>query len=353
MIREDSKGSLFGNVSSVGFDFISELTELRVLSLPFNALEVLNLAGNELNGSVPGFVGRLRGVYLSFNQFSGVVPREIGKNCSKLEHLDLSGNSLVQGIPGSLGNCERLRTLLLYSNLLEEGIPGEFGKLKSLEVLDVSRNTLSGSVSRELGNCSELLVLVLSNLFDVRGDAARDFGKLGSVNDEVNYFKGSMPLEVFSLPNLRILWAPMVNLEGSFQGNWGGCQSLEMVNLAQNFLSGEFPNQLGVCKRLHFLDLSGNNLTGVFSEEIPCVCGLSSMQFPEFYFCRKIDYLKDKVQPSFVKERRAMKKNLFMLDYLSILPEEGWTMKDGTPWPGNNSRDHPGMIQALLLCPAY
>jgi len=328
-----SKGSLFGNISS--FNFISELTELRVLSLPFNALEgeipeaiwgmeklevldlegnlitgylpfringlrklrvlnlgfnrivgeipssisslesleVLNLSGNELNGSVPGFVGRLRGVYLSFNQFSGVVPREIGENCWKLEHLDLSGNSLVQGIPVSLGNCERLRTLLLYSNLLEEGIPGELGKLKSLEVLDVSRNTLSGSVPGELGNCSELSVLVLSNLFDPRGDVAGDFGKLGSVNDELNYFEGSMPVEVLSLPNLRILWAPMVNLEGSFQGNWGGCQSLEMVNLAQNFFSGEFPNRLGVCKRLHFLDLSGNNLTGVLSKElrVPCM----------------------------------------------------------------------------------
>ncbi|KAL5707477.1 cellulose synthase (UDP-forming) [Ranunculus cassubicifolius] len=28
---------------------------------------------------------------------------------------------------------------------------------------------------------------------------------------------------------------------------------------------------------------------------------------PEFYFSQKIDYLKDKIQPSFVKERRAMK----------------------------------------------
>ena len=26
-------------------------------------------------------------------------------------------------------------------------------------------------------------------------------------------------------------------------------------------------------------------------------------------------------------------------------PEEGWVMQDGTPWPGNDSRDHPGMIQ--------
>ncbi|PKU75149.1 putative cellulose synthase A catalytic subunit 1 [UDP-forming] [Dendrobium catenatum] len=29
---------------------------------------------------------------------------------------------------------------------------------------------------------------------------------------------------------------------------------------------------------------------------------------PEFYFSQKFDYLKDKVQPSFVKERRAMKR---------------------------------------------
>ncbi|CAJ2643988.1 unnamed protein product [Trifolium pratense] len=29
-------------------------------------------------------------------------------------------------------------------------------------------------------------------------------------------------------------------------------------------------------------------------------------------------------------------------------PQEGWTMQDGTPWPGNNSRDHRGMIQVFL-----
>ena len=31
---------------------------------------------------------------------------------------------------------------------------------------------------------------------------------------------------------------------------------------------------------------------------------------PEFYFSQKFDYLKDKVQPSFVKERRAMKVSI-------------------------------------------
>lgn len=32
------------------------------------------------------------------------------------------------------------------------------------------------------------------------------------------------------------------------------------------------------------------------------------------------------------------------------VPEEGWIMQDGTPWPGNNTRDHPGMIQVTSAC---
>lgn len=30
------------------------------------------------------------------------------------------------------------------------------------------------------------------------------------------------------------------------------------------------------------------------------------------------------------------------------VPAEGWIMQDGTPWPGNNTKDHPGMIQVFL-----
>ncbi|KMZ72662.1 Cellulose synthase, family GT2 [Zostera marina] len=77
---------------------------------------------------------------------------------------------------------------------------------------------------------------------------------------------------------------------------------------------------------------------------------------PEFYFSQKIDYLKDKIQPSFVKERRAMKRDYeeykvrinAMVAKAQKTPDEGWTMQDGTSWPGNNPRDHPGMIQVFL-----
>ncbi|RLN12653.1 hypothetical protein C2845_PM09G17700 [Panicum miliaceum] len=77
---------------------------------------------------------------------------------------------------------------------------------------------------------------------------------------------------------------------------------------------------------------------------------------PELYFARGVDYLRDRAAPSFVKERRAMKREYeefkVRINYLAAkarkVPEEGWVMSDGTPWPGNNPRDHPAMIQVLL-----
>lgn len=77
---------------------------------------------------------------------------------------------------------------------------------------------------------------------------------------------------------------------------------------------------------------------------------------PELYFARGVDYLRDRAAPSFVKDRRAMKREYeefkVRMNHLAArarkVPEEGWIMSDGTPWPGNNSRDHPAMIQVLL-----
>nr|APU87546.1 CesA6 [Plantago ovata] len=77
---------------------------------------------------------------------------------------------------------------------------------------------------------------------------------------------------------------------------------------------------------------------------------------PEWYFAQKVDYLKDKVEPTFVRERRAMKREYEefkvringLVTTAQKVPEDGWTMQDGTPWPGNNVRDHPGMIQVFL-----
>lgn len=283
---------------------------LRILNLGFNKiegeipsslsnfvrLELLNLAGNRVNGTIPSFVGRLKGVYLSYNRLGGAIPSEIGENCQQLEHLDLSGNFLVHGIPATLGNCGGLRTLLLYSNMLEESIPAEIGRLQKLEVFDVSRNTLSGSIPRQLGNCTQLSVIVLSNLFNPipKKNFTEDnpsLEQLSSMYDDFNYFQGVMPGEITSLPRLRILWSPRATLEGQFPSNWGACANLETINLALNFFTGEIPASLSRCKKLHFLDVSSNKLTGELVSELPVPClnvfdvsgNLLSGSIPGFY----------------------------------------------------------------------
>ncbi|XP_022998036.1 LRR receptor-like serine/threonine-protein kinase RPK2 [Cucurbita maxima] len=272
---------LEGNsVTGVLPDGFHRLGKLRVLNLGFNrltgeipsslsgcaSLEILNLAGNRLNGIIPRFVGRLRGLYLSFNLFSGTIPSELGNNCGKLEHLDLSGNYLVSGIPSNLGNCNQLKTLLLYSNTLEEAIPADIAKLQKLEVLDLSRNSLSGPIPSQLGNCLQLSVLVLSNLFDPKINYT-DEDELS--DDGFNYFAGGIPESITTLPKLKILWAPNSNLEGRFPSKWGKCESLEMINLAGNYLYGELPSELSVCKKLLVLDLSSNRLSGELDKNLP------------------------------------------------------------------------------------
>ncbi|KAM7268356.1 hypothetical protein ACFE04_010522 [Oxalis oulophora] len=260
------------------------LKNLRFLNLAFNnfsgviphwladrgSLEVLNLSGNKFNGTVPAFVGRSRAVYLSYNCLEGTLPKEIGENCGKLEYLDLSRNYLFGRIPDSLGNCGQLRTMLLFSNLLEEDIPSSLGQLQKLEILDVSKNSLSGPVPRQLGKCTELSVLVLSNMPDTADNSTRTDPSF----EEFNYFEGGLPVEITRLPKLRLLWAQRAMLEGKLPGDWGACDNLEMINLSGNFFSGEIPVQLNYCKKLVLLDLSSNKLlSGELSDKlvVPCI----------------------------------------------------------------------------------
>ncbi|VFQ58466.1 unnamed protein product [Cuscuta campestris] len=270
------------------------LRKLRVLNLGFNkimgeipnslgdctGLEVLNLAGNMVNGTIPGFIGEfrdLRGIYLSFNQLSGLIPNEIGQNCGNLEYLELAANFLTDGIPRSLGNCRQLKTILLFSNMLEESIPAEIGQLNQLQVLDVSRNSLSGFIPSELGNCTKLSAIVLSNLWDPLLNTSYSAGDSSSAKpalsgDEYNFYEGTVPDEITRLPSLQMIWAPRATMDGNFPRNWSACNSLEMVNLGQNYYTGEITGLLSNCKNLRFLDLSLNRLTGELVEELPVPC---------------------------------------------------------------------------------
>ncbi|OWM79706.1 LRR receptor-like serine/threonine-protein kinase RPK2 [Punica granatum] len=286
-------------VLSLGFNGFSgmlpqelgKLRPLEVLDLGFNeftgpipvslqnctALEVINLSGNLLNGTIPSFFAAFSSaklISLSFNMFTGPIPLALGgTNCLSLEHLHLPGNLLSGPIPPSLGSCSALRSLILSSNMLQGSIPLALGSLGMLEVLDLARNFLSGAIPAELGSCKQLKLLVLKNNYGPllsnsalgRQDGEED-------EDDFNFFEVELPDAVVKLPELRILWAPNSNLEGSLNPKWESHCKMEMLNLGQNYFTGEFPESISSCKSLYFLDLSSNNFSGLLHGNISVPC---------------------------------------------------------------------------------
>ncbi|KAJ6768407.1 LEUCINE-RICH REPEAT RECEPTOR-LIKE PROTEIN KINASE FAMILY PROTEIN-RELATED [Salix koriyanagi] len=344
-------------------DEFAGLKKLRVLNLGFNRLdgeipislsnsvsmEILNLAGNMLTGSVPGFLVsflKLRELNLANNWLNGTLPGGLGSNCRYLEHLDLSGNFLAGGIPLTLGNCQQLRVLLLFSNMLTGVIPRKFGQLRRLEVLDVSRNFINGAVPAELGNCVELSVLILSNLFETQPEERYKSKKVldGSprvAGVEYNHFVGSLPAEVTTLPKLRILWAPGATLKGKLPTSWGDCESLEMVNLAQNGFYGQIKGAFQRCKKLYHLDLSSNRLRGELDKNLPVPCmtvfdvshNLLSGPIPRFDYnvCSpslnsdpvQVDYPLSGYAPFFTRETRIASHLPFAPASLAVIHNFG------------------------------
>ncbi|KAF3774197.1 Piriformospora indica-insensitive protein 2 [Nymphaea thermarum] len=93
----------------------------------------LVLAGNNLSGEIPGYVGVLPLVTLelSQNEFHGKQPDGLWTSKTLLE-ITLSNNMLTGGISPEIAIVAWLERLMPDNNLLEGPIPREIGELKNL-----------------------------------------------------------------------------------------------------------------------------------------------------------------------------------------------------------------------------
>ncbi|GMP48871.1 hypothetical protein CsSME_00016067 [Camellia sinensis var. sinensis] len=113
-----------------------------------DALRVLSLRSNLLNGNLPSdilSIPSLQLLFLQHNNFSGGIPTSFSP---KLTVLDLSFNTFTGNIPPSIQNLTQLTGLNLQNNSLSGPIPNV--TLPKLKHLNLSYNHLNGSIPSSL-----------------------------------------------------------------------------------------------------------------------------------------------------------------------------------------------------------
>ena len=224
---------------------------------PDGGVIYLFLSSNNLTGLVPRELGGLSSLIdlrLESNNLTGPIPPELG-GLSSLALLDLRSNDLTGPVPPELGGLSSLTTLYLGSNDLTGPVPPELDGLSSLALLDLGGNDLTGPIPPELGG--------LSSLIDLR---------LGS-----NNLTGPIPPELGDLSNLALLDIAGNDLTGPIPSELGGLSNLTSLNLRSNDLTGPVPSELGNLSGLTWLNLGLNDLTGPIPPELGSLSNLRSL----------------------------------------------------------------------------
>ncbi|XVF55058.1 hypothetical protein PTKIN_Ptkin06aG0006200 [Pterospermum kingtungense] len=231
---------------------LNSLVELEGPSLTVSTLSVLDLHGNQLQGQIPGLPPFATYLDYSENNFSSVLPPEIGNFLQVAYFLSFSGNNFHGRIPESICNGSYLQVPDLSDNSLSGPIPQCLTKLSvSLGVLNLRRNNLSGIISDTFPEICALQTLDLNR----------------------NKLEGELPQSLVS------------------------CKNLEVLDIGNNQINGTFPCHLKNITKLRVLivDVASNNFSGNPLQE--CLSTWVAMQDVEDEAQSELKHLQFKVLP--------------------------------------------------------
>lgn len=301
--------------SSMELSFFDSLTNCR-------QLRQLWIGYNPLNGTLPVSMGNLSAtleyVYAAYSGIRGPIPDEIA-NLSSLSFLFLQGNELTGSIPTTLGRLRKLQALNLYDNNMMGPIPNEIcnlkdlgflslglnefccsvpgclGDIKSLRYIYLNENKMNSSIPSSLWNLTDLLHFDLSSNF-LTGSLPVEIGTLKTAtlfNISKNQISGIIPSTIGGMGDMIELYLAFNRFEGSIPESFGSMIALESLDLSQNNLSGEIPKSLEALSHLEYFNVSFNRLAGPIPTKGPfanfsyesfisndALCGSSNMRVP-------------------------------------------------------------------------
>ncbi|XP_028794933.1 receptor-like protein 7 [Neltuma alba] len=211
-------------------------------------LFVLDLHGNHLQGTLPGFPPFASYLDYSYNKFSSVIPPDIGNYLAFTIYLSLSHNALYERIPDSICNASNLQVLDLSYNNLSGAIPQCLAKSDTLGVLDLGENNLSGNIPDTFPPSCALKTLDLSsnNLEGPLPKSLSNCTTLRVLDIGKNKIKDQFPCLLKTIPTLRVAVLRRNNFYGPI-----GCpkmkrmtwKMLQIVDLAFNNFNGKLPGR--------------------------------------------------------------------------------------------------------------
>jgi Leucine-rich repeat (LRR) protein len=242
----------------------------------------INLSQNNLSGIIPASLGNLTGIqtlYLQKNNLTGSIPTTL-QNLTALQIIDLAFNNLSGQIPTSLSSLINLRQLNLGFNQLTGSIPAQLGALNNLELLWLMSNQITGTIPPELGNLSKLQQLMLNRNM-LTGPIPHQLANLVNLGRLVlanNQLTGPIPVGLYNLTNLSILELQDNQLTGTLSPEIKKLQKLEWFSVAENLLEGTLPSQIAEIKPLKGIFLGNNNFTGTLPSWIGTMKSLEAFE---------------------------------------------------------------------------
>ncbi|KAJ9556131.1 LOW QUALITY PROTEIN: hypothetical protein OSB04_010745 [Centaurea solstitialis] len=173
-----------------------------------------------------------------------------------------------------------LKVLDISRNFLQGEIPGDgFGNLTELVHLDLNGNTFNGSIPGQIFRLPNLSYLDMSNN-SLEGELPPELGSfqdLTTLRLSGNRFHGPIPTELYELESLQVLDVGNNALRGVLAPEVGKLRNLELLELHSNFLSGSIPEEIGNITRLRDFSLANNKFSGGIPSSIEHLNELRSL----------------------------------------------------------------------------